>query len=174
MQVINEDSGYYATISVDDPQRVSRVGAGEDSVQEYLNGGRGVRFQRPKRDKKHPESYIMFFVWVFLYCLILGKRRARTLRTGSVCADAGRRERRCTHPAPVQLIMAGLAWFSVGFIPIARVYFTVGKLLIMVRTVSDRTIQQRAAIALACDSPATTARSGSALAIALQREVAVR
>ena len=85
MQVINEDSGYYATISVDDPQRVSRVGAGEDSVQEYLNGGRGVRFQRPKRDKKHPESYIMFFVWVFLYCLILGTALARMQHGRRVC-----------------------------------------------------------------------------------------
>ena len=76
VQVVNEDSGYYATISVDDPQRISRVGAGEDSVQEFLHGGRGVRFVRPKRDQRHPESYVMFFVWLVLYCIIIGTRRA--------------------------------------------------------------------------------------------------
>jgi hypothetical protein len=76
VQVVNEDSGYYATISVDDPQRAAgrggRAGADEDAVDEYLTGAPGVRFAQPKRDRKHPESYIMFFVWVFLYGLILG------------------------------------------------------------------------------------------------------
>ena len=92
VQVINEDSGYYAAISVDDPQRVSRVGAGEDSVHEYLTGGRGVRFTRPKRDKKHPGSYVMFFVWLVLYCLILGTGLTR--RRGA-CTQKNRRVVRC-------------------------------------------------------------------------------